>query len=1597
MSLRSVLSMFRRLSINVALSAWVTSPVWADDTEIFFGDLRGGGAAPNVVFILDTSGSMGGFDGTDQTRMQRLKVAMNEIIGDLNDVNVGLMRFSNPGGPVLYPVSYIDGKTSQPGGTVTVVSQVEASADDAIEDIGSGVVTTDGIELRMGGVAGGDGGSEILISKVNQPDEDGIEFTNGAVRLSAENNNGSPRDLYVFRSTYRNFGLRFNGLDIPPGSTILSASLDMTVRKARGFVNARVRGDRPPAWGMEEDNNDISDRGTVPTSIDWTMSTADGSVPADGERITSPDLKDLVQEIIDDNDWQGDEGSVDDVVLIIDCPGERCTTQTNSGRDPFRRFATVERSENQAAQLTIRYASGPPDIEPHAAGLILSGVDVPQNVTVTSARLVFDPLVASNQDATLTVSIEDSISPAAYTGSLRDITSRSYGPGITWNADGNDWTAGGEGEVDVTSLINDHVDRADWCGGGDIAFKIEGNAASRIAHSFDSLTGSAPRLEVTYDRSTLTPGDSCRAITASKRVIADTDDGFSSGAGASVATAGNAITLESGKFGLFRFTDLPIPRTADIRSAYLELVASSESNTTPASLRLSIEDVNNADGLSSGGAISSRNFTGGTTWSAGQWIEGSSYASPDIKGLISSAISGGWVEGNDILLRVDHSSGSSRSAFAHEEANQLKSAKLIINYVDDGSQGADTVREELLQAVNSLTTAGWTPVQDTMYEAYQYYTGSNVVWGKYRGGHNAQGVELTTGTSTSGPFTYTRVSAPGSITTESFQGSRLPPGCPSTTSSDGECNDSNGSGQPKGEYLLGNPVYKSPIDNYCQTESHLILLTDGEANSPNSEAMIKSISGLSSCSSGSNDSERCIADLAELMQDTDISPLEGSQRVTTHTIGFNFSSQFLEDVAASGGGLYKEASSSAELVEEIEEIFAGVLDTDTSFVAPVAAINQFNRLTNLDDVYFAVFRPDSVPAWRGNLKKYKLGEAGGERNVLLDANNNPAVSETTGFFLGTSKSFWSTNEDGSKVDEGGAGEQTPSASSRNVYTSLGLSNSLTDATNLVVTGNASLTAADLDVPAGDRDSQISWIRGVDVDDEDGDGDSNENRYTIADPLHSKPVAVTYSESEDANTGEITSDVSIFMATNEGRLHAINAATGEEIFSYIPKELLPLQTVLRANNSGRQHAYGLDGSVVAWTNDSGSDGITEGGGDFVRIYAGMRRGGRNIYALDATNRSSPKFMWQINGGSTTGFGELGETWSAPVKGRITLAGNSGESVRDVLFFGGGYDPAKDSYLVKEEDTIGRAFYIVDAVTGELIFSAGPTGSGATKEFAEMKYSIPAQLSVVDADSDGIDDIIFVGDTGGQVWRFDVARNTTAAAMVQGGVIADVSTDGDTNVANNRMFFHSPDVALIERDGKRTLAISIGSGKRPNPLGTSITDRFYVLFEGAVFGPPASYVKRIESDLFDTTENLIQQGTAAESATAAAALDAAGGYYFNLPRAGEKVLSTPLTFRDTITFTTYSPSAVADSCIPKAGTSFVYQVNILDGSPVNPTWDTVDGFDKADRAFALDTPAIIDEPVIICTGAGCDLFTGAEKPPIQTLSSGSIIKSFWREDR
>lgn len=722
-------------------------------------------------------------------------------------------------------------------------------------------------------------------------------------------------------------------------------------------------------------------------------------------------------------------------------------------------------------------------------------------------------------------------------------------------------------------------------------------------------------------------------------------------------------------------------------------------------------------------------------------------------------------------------------------------------------------------------------------------------------------------------------------------------------------------------------TYNSPIRNQCQ-KNFVVLLTDGEPTSDTgADDRITNLPKFSDATGQSACSGNCLDEMAAYLHNHDLNAdLDGSQTVDTFTIGFHTKQKLLEDTAERGGGLYFTADSADDLTNAFVEILDNIIERDVTFTAPAVAVNTFNRLTHRSELYISMFKPTNNPHWEGNVKRYRLNNSGGSKEIY-DATGRPAINPDTGTFHEDAKSYWTIGDpDGFDTTTGGLRSRLHA--DRAVYTVTGGATSdvlLSAPANLVHESNLSLTDTLLDVAATERDEIIRWARGVDA--------AGEPLHILGDALHSRPIVMSWGGSE------ADPDLSLFYITNDGYFHAVDptAKTTEnmEIFSFIPSEILPRLPQLRANERNNPPKfYGLDGQLSSLIIGDDGDGVVDAGEQAI-VYFGMRRGGRNYYALDVTNRASPRLLWTIRGGEGD-FVELGQTWSELTPARVRIGGTA----RDVLVFGGGYDTAQDPAGGNVDDSVGRAIYMIDALTGERLWYAANAADhpAAHLPLSEMTNSIPSDLRVIDLNGDNLTDRIYTGDMTGQMWRFDIHNDTatTINELVTGGVIADI---GGSSASDNRRIFYPPSASIVADDYLGSfIALSFGTGHRANPLGTSgktVDDRFYMLRDPYIFRAPVdsmgevSYTSTSESELLDVTTTM---------APSTADLNGHKGWFIELDHE-EKVLAKSLTADGRIFFTTYLPEAAAElSCHPTGalGSARSYAVDIGTGAPrLTPT--------------------------------------------------------------
>jgi type IV pilus assembly protein PilY1 len=719
----------------------------------------------------------------------------------------------------------------------------------------------------------------------------------------------------------------------------------------------------------------------------------------------------------------------------------------------------------------------------------------------------------------------------------------------------------------------------------------------------------------------------------------------------------------------------------------------------------------------------------------------------------------------------------------------------------------------------------------------------------------------------------------------------------------------------RGETLRNGNTYSSPIQYACQP-NFVILMTDGLQN-------------------GSLD----VRDIAYNRYHSDhASSLTGTQNVIVHTVGFGITdaderaaaNDVLQTAAANGGGSFYYSADSAQLERALQDAISQILAATFSFATPVVPTTGTAGVAR---AYLASFQSNPTrPFWRGYLKAYNRDADG---LIQVDANGVPLVSALQ----------WD------------AGEQlsTKSASSRTIYTLVsGTRNDFT-------TSNSNITNAMVNASSSaEKNKIINFTRGIDTYDEDLDSNTSEERqWKLGDIFHSTPVLVRppFANSTDSSYNTFKSSSAsrttvLLAGANDGMLHAFRESDGAELWAFIPPDQLDDLKELTATSA--QHDFLVDGSPVAADVKIGATPTWK-----TVVMFGLRRGGRYYYALDITDPTNPLYMWSFTDA------RLGETWSEPVFGRIKL---SDDTTKYVAFVGGGYDTASNN-------STGKAFFVIDLATGTKLWEYYNPGS-VSDDRQYMNFSIAAPPRAVDLNSDGHVDRVYIGDVGGQLWKFDFSTPAT----ISGGVI----TNWNPSQTGKRFFVASPSqtnppltgeyypaqaiytAPAVARDAAKNLWVYFGTGDRNHPNNTS-SNRFYAIKDttevnGAAVMTQGSYFQ--ESSLTDVTAGT---GSVTQGFYIRLGVNAAG----TVVNANEKILSSVDAFASVVFFTTFTPTT-ATVCNGGGGDARLYAVNLTTG----------------DAALNLTTGGVLPSGSAAVSAAR-GIGTGIPSRPIVTIDQNGNI--------
>lgn len=1454
---------------------------FADDTEVFFGGPQSSqGIKPNVLFLLDNSGSMAWRLDADSTnlngtpsRINVLKDSFHDIITNTSGVNVGVMvlnaRNDYGNTRTIYPVEYIENPI---GVSIAATPEILASADDATRISSSTTTDIASPTLIMGRVAGAGSITRSLGSGSTYSNNNTSYYIKSdhscSVKIATERDNcdaGSKTTLNARSGSSGQTGLfLFRNLNIPAGSTNISAMLTITPSSSNGskpgFRIALENTKTPAAYN---DATIITDRIFNSTTLSGTSAeTGTSKLPTNSWTANAPFVLNISDEI----------KALLNGAAPTNSPIADLGLQLRSTNDRDYNYHVGDHLS--APTLTIAYT--PPATTSRSTGLRFQNVGIPQGANITSARIDFVAAGSDDRPVTFNVTAENTgdANPFStgedFSARTSRTTARSWSPS-EWRTENPPIHVEGPSVLDQVQTV---VNNSNWCGNNAMAFFFEPTAGdgSRTTHSFDGQSALRPVLRITYSGGE----NGCFKPQFETRITAPKNDGreyttescnrWGCSTSSTVAVSESNMSLNSSTttYVAARYENTPVVQGATVEKA--EVIITRAGGSDAATVDVSVHNAGNSAELTvSNNNISNRATTGSFSCnlSGEQTICQNPTLTTALKNLFARS---DWKDGNAMTI-VLKSAAKKNYSIAAYDSSPGDSIRLRLK-LGSGGMGTNyrTVRTHVDNLVTGMTASGGTPIVPSMHEAALYLSQ------KYHRGGNA-----------------------------------------------------------------------SPITNACQA-THLVVLTDGKPEGADSSVQSDIAAKAGSCANVANLADaKCGVELARWLATTDQSTFEGDNYINTHTVGFALNARpgaegtairkFLADMATAGGGGSYSAENATDLSKAFNQILQQVLATDTTFVSATAPVNTFNRQDHKDELYFSLFRPATTDRWAGNLKRYRMKTSGGAA-WIVDRDDSPAIDANTGLFRSDARSWWTTGNDGNSVIEGGAAKRLTNPNTRKLLTNVSNGTALTE----IKESNTELTAAMLGAATfGDeRANLINYIRGYDA------NNATVVRQAMGDPIHATPSVVSYGCADSNCTSERQTAI---VGTNEGFVQLFDTNTGDEQSAFMPKELLPNIKRLRANAAigTNAHIYGMDNSVTVWSNDANGDGSISGSGEFVYAYATMGRGGNSIYALNITSPTSPSLMWSKTKGDS-GFSKLGQTWSAPVKAKMKV----GNTITDVLIFGGGYNPAQDSYTTRTVDDQGNDLFIVNARTGSLIWSA--SGAGIS-----MQYSVPSKVKVTSLEvsngtaqinPQGLVEQIFVGDMGGQVWRFRVNNGASGTALVSGNVFADLGGGG---AADNRRFYHEPELALVAVENQLNLTVSIGSGFRGHPLNKAIDDRFYSMRTTELDGASTTL-----------TESTLYDATALVSATAAQrqVLLQRPGWYIRLTRTGEKVMSNALAIDGVLYFNTYEPKTDQSSCSATQGISYAYRVNLLDGTAVNTT-----------RYSTTKGASLPSNPQLFCQGDTC----------------------------
>lgn len=611
-------------------------------------------------------------------------------------------------------------------------------------------------------------------------------------------------------------------------------------------------------------------------------------------------------------------------------------------------------------------------------------------------------------------------------------------------------------------------------------------------------------------------------------------------------------------------------------------------------------------------------------------------------------------------------------------------------------------------------------------------------------------------------------------------------------------------------------------------------------------------------------------------------------------------SSLSNSVGGFGNGGFYSAQSTQDIVNSIKYFIDDVRPRFKPIAtgSPTVPVDALNPIQLQPYGYYSQFTPkpqELYQLWLGNLNKYHIFKG----QLYNNEKNKPLINASTGKLNADAYGIWGENGVLGKLPLGTFTNPSTNAQSSNrvLFTNrkVNSSNLALEDSSLQQVNLETLFSADATKAKFKNDPKKNyWLNALGYKvAEEATGITiatlpTEEQRQLGAVMHSKPVLLTQEgkivvPTTGADKGKVTTtgrkDYLLFGST-QGMLHVVNVDDGKEVFAFVPHEMMENQAkgfLSEGSTTGGKDNlyYGIDGAWTAFTQyvsktdktltvkdsgrkDSDDKDLNQKGLQWV--YGGLRMGGRSYYGLDLGNITSPSLKFHIDpanskvinsAGTATTYPELGfmgQSWSKPT---LTYV-NWGGTRRLVMLVGGGYDAGYENPAYEQINKKGAGVYMFDAGDGELLWWASANVGTSTDETTDsgtigtnddnLKYSVVSQINAIDRDGDGLSDILYFGDLGGQAFRVDINNKATTIGSFAQRIVrlyADHQTDG-----TSPRFYEMPSFSVHKGVDGLFGVVALSSGNRSSPLagtntvgGVPVTtktanDAVYVIYDNDV---------------------------------------------------------------------------------------------------------------------------------------------------------------------